>query len=63
MEVRCVFCEVLIDYLRVKLQRLKHNGTATSHPQRLDANETSLNREMTIHDGERTYSGPHKLTH
>ena len=32
MEMHCVFCEVLIDYLRVKLQRLKHNGIAASHP-------------------------------
>ena len=32
MEMRCVFCEVLVDYLRVKLQRLEHSGIAASHP-------------------------------
>jgi len=46
MEICCVFCEVLIDYLHVKLQRLQHNGTAPAHPHRWDANETSPNSEM-----------------
>ena len=58
MEMRCVFCEVGIDYLRVihtnfRLQRLKHNGISPSHPHRGDANETATSRKIAQHDGGR----------